>query len=565
VGDGQAGPAGGDLLDGAAQADLEGGVDGAGRLVEHEQVGVDEPGARQRDELPLTRRQPAAPLPHGRVEAGGQRVQPAGEAELVERGAQPRRRRAGGGEGDVVADGAVEEEPVLRDVGDPLPQVGARDAGQRDTADEDTPLVGVDEAGHQPHERRLARPGPADHRDTFARCDLHVEVVQHPRPRRIGVRDPVEPHAERAGRQRGRTCRLRDGVGGVEDAEDATHARSGRLGVVEDLDEHLDRLDEQRHEEQERDERPGTEPSARPCHHADDDHHRGDRRREHLGAREQDGAEPPDPELRAELHVEGRPGAAAGARLGPVGAHDGKAGDDLAHRRQRLGVAGPDPVVGAAEHPLEHVEQQRVGDGRGDDEDGEQGVEDEHHDEHQHDLGDPDEDADPTPLDELRDGLDVARDAGDERAAPVPAGLDHGEAVQLAERGDAQFGEPVSGGADEPEHRPPGREPGDDGRGDRDRTDDEDLLADGCAALEDPVDELLDGEGHEQVSGGADDGEQRGEAEPARQRRRDAGGAQQVPDDGTAAVGGGGGGVDGRAHAVPPPATSPARRARSSS
>ena len=45
------------------QPPLGGRVDGAGRLVEHQQVGVGDVGAGDGDELPLPRRQRLAPLP----------------------------------------------------------------------------------------------------------------------------------------------------------------------------------------------------------------------------------------------------------------------------------------------------------------------------------------------------------------------------------------------------------------------------------------------------------------------------------------------------------------------
>ena len=66
----------------AAMPHLHGRVDGAGRLVEDQQVGVGEVGADQRDQLPLPRRQRLAALADPGVEPARQPVEPVGEPEL---------------------------------------------------------------------------------------------------------------------------------------------------------------------------------------------------------------------------------------------------------------------------------------------------------------------------------------------------------------------------------------------------------------------------------------------------------------------------------------------------
>ena len=68
-------------LQGPAHAHLQRGVDGAGRLVEDQQVRVREVGTEQRDQLPFPRGQRLAALADLGVQAAGQSGQPVAEAE----------------------------------------------------------------------------------------------------------------------------------------------------------------------------------------------------------------------------------------------------------------------------------------------------------------------------------------------------------------------------------------------------------------------------------------------------------------------------------------------------
>ena len=85
------------------------------RLVEHEHAGRGEEGPGEGDELALARRQRHAPLVHRRVEALGEPVDEVGEPDAVHGLRDLVVGGVGAGEGDVVADGAGEQERLLRD------------------------------------------------------------------------------------------------------------------------------------------------------------------------------------------------------------------------------------------------------------------------------------------------------------------------------------------------------------------------------------------------------------------------------------------------------------------
>ena len=93
-------------------------VDGAGGVVEHEHPGIDEDRPGDGDALALTAAQREATLADQRLVPVGQRVdelgragEPGGPLDLVQRRVRP-------GEGDVAADGVVEQERVLEHDGD---------------------------------------------------------------------------------------------------------------------------------------------------------------------------------------------------------------------------------------------------------------------------------------------------------------------------------------------------------------------------------------------------------------------------------------------------------------
>ena len=177
VRDRQRRPAVGERVQGAGQPLLGRRVDGAGRLVEHQQVGVGDVGAGERDQLPLPRRQRLAALADRRA-----RRRPA--ARRASRRARARRTRPrsrasvmpGPAVPDVVGDGGVEQEAVLRHHHHPRAQRGEGDLVQRHPAggvraEQHPPVDRVHQPGEQLGERRLARAGLADDRDPAARRD----------------------------------------------------------------------------------------------------------------------------------------------------------------------------------------------------------------------------------------------------------------------------------------------------------------------------------------------------------------------------------------------------------
>ena len=83
-------------------------------LVEHEHARTGEERARQRDELPLTRRERHASLVHRRVDALGKVRDELVEADAVHGFHHFVVGRVGPREGDVVAHGAREQERLLR-------------------------------------------------------------------------------------------------------------------------------------------------------------------------------------------------------------------------------------------------------------------------------------------------------------------------------------------------------------------------------------------------------------------------------------------------------------------
>ena len=84
------------------------------RFVEQQDRGVDEMGARERDELALAGRQRAAPFAHPLEVAAGQRRDEVVRADLARRGFDLGVGRVLAAVGDVVADRAREQERLLR-------------------------------------------------------------------------------------------------------------------------------------------------------------------------------------------------------------------------------------------------------------------------------------------------------------------------------------------------------------------------------------------------------------------------------------------------------------------
>ena len=122
-------------------------------------------------------------------------------------------RGVGPAEGDVLGDGAGEEEPLLRHDAELAAQRVLRDVAQVVPVDRDPPFGRVVEAGDQLRDRRLAGAGVADERDRRAGRHVELDPVQHLRERRavaeadvLEVDVPVDPRQLERVRRRSTTC-----------------------------------------------------------------------------------------------------------------------------------------------------------------------------------------------------------------------------------------------------------------------------------------------------------------------------------------------------------------------
>ena len=199
-------------------------VDGARRVVEHEdpRVGHDRPGDRDPLALPARQRVPAF---------ADQRVVSLRQLHHEVVGAGQSRRgfdapAVGGriGERDVGGDRVVEQQRVLEHHPDSAPHVVHRDVAHVDAVDLDGALLGVVEAQEQPGDRGLPRARLADERGGLAGCQLQGEVIEH-RPARVVTGGVAERHV--AERDRAERC----GVGQGD--------RLRRVADVGDRPEHL--------------------------------------------------------------------------------------------------------------------------------------------------------------------------------------------------------------------------------------------------------------------------------------------------------------------------------------
>ena len=158
-------------LEGPADPHLERRVDGAGGLVEDQQVGVGQVGAQQGDQLALAGRQRLAALADAGVEAAraGRPASRRGRA----RRALARMSASVGVElavAHVGGDRVVEEEALLRHQHDAAPQRdSARSARTSTPSSRTAPVDRVHQPGEQLGEGGLARAGLADDRDPACR------------------------------------------------------------------------------------------------------------------------------------------------------------------------------------------------------------------------------------------------------------------------------------------------------------------------------------------------------------------------------------------------------------
>ena len=190
VRDRHGGTAAGQALQRAGQPHLGRRVDRGRRLVEHQQVRVGEVRPRQRDQLPLARRQRLAALADRGVQAGAQPVEPVRQAEVGQRRQQVLVGRVAPAVPDVVAERA--RRTGTRPAGPARRARAARRTARRSAARRPagSALGRVHEPGEELGEGRLAGPGLAHDRDPRPGQDRQVDVAQHRRAARVGEPDP---------------------------------------------------------------------------------------------------------------------------------------------------------------------------------------------------------------------------------------------------------------------------------------------------------------------------------------------------------------------------------------
>src|SRR5919201_6986858 len=190
VGGDECGPAGEQPAQRDLDSPLGANVHARRRLIEDEDARVGEESAREGDELTLAERQARAALrdlgPISVLEAEDEIVR----ADRLGRADNLALRCLRSAEGDVVAQGAREEETLLRD--DPkLPaEALLRDAAEVMAVNRDAAGAGVVEAGEELGDRGLAGAGVTDERDGCSGCDVEIDPMEHLLPGSV-----AEPHA----------------------------------------------------------------------------------------------------------------------------------------------------------------------------------------------------------------------------------------------------------------------------------------------------------------------------------------------------------------------------------
>ena len=177
---------------------LAGRVEVGHRLVHHQDRRVLQQRACDRDALPLPAGHPRAELPGHGVVAVGQL-----DDELVRLGGPGGRLdlRVGGvgaAEPDVVPQGRVEQERVLRHQGHQPAQVLGRESAHVVTADRDRAGAHVPEPQQQVGAGGLSGPGVPDQGHGLPGADLEGDILDgRPQVVAVGEADPVEAHRRR--------------------------------------------------------------------------------------------------------------------------------------------------------------------------------------------------------------------------------------------------------------------------------------------------------------------------------------------------------------------------------
>ena len=178
VGNDKGGAAGHCGIEGGGDFVFGAGVDGGGGVVEEEDGGFEEQGARDGDALFLASGQADAGFAEDGVIAvgkGGDEVVGRGEAggffNLILGG-------VGSSESDVRGDGGAEEEAFLEDEADFAAQLGQVEGFEVYAVDEDPPVDGVVEAGDEAEQGGFTAADGADDGDAFAGDGLEADVLE---------------------------------------------------------------------------------------------------------------------------------------------------------------------------------------------------------------------------------------------------------------------------------------------------------------------------------------------------------------------------------------------------
>ena len=217
-------------------------VQRGGRLVEYQypRIGGERP--RDRQPLALAARKIGAALLDHRVVALGQLVDELVGARQTRHLDHLRARHRGLGEGDVLVDGAIEEQALLQDDADVPAQPSRIDLAQIRSVQQNLPFVRQIEALDQLGERRFARAGRADDADDLAGANLERNIFENVgRVRTVSERDMANFDLAARGRQRDAGERSRLGRC-VENVAEAIDRDLHLLEVLPDLRKPQDRL-----------------------------------------------------------------------------------------------------------------------------------------------------------------------------------------------------------------------------------------------------------------------------------------------------------------------------------
>ena len=167
-----------EVLERALHKRLRLGVKRGGRLVEHQDRGIDQDGASNGHALALATRELDAPLAHHGVEAVRQPLYELERVCLLGGTANLLLRGTGLSVGDVLANGAVEEQGLLGNVGDLAAEALLGAVAHVLPVHKHTPLLDVIQAQQQLGERGLARTGAAHQTNALTSWDVEVEVLE---------------------------------------------------------------------------------------------------------------------------------------------------------------------------------------------------------------------------------------------------------------------------------------------------------------------------------------------------------------------------------------------------